>query len=617
MVSPAFGFSVGDFITGTKLLIDLFNAFKEAGGASSKYTAEVSFLNSLNATLGHLETYAGNNSQNDLSQSVNDLIKVMRGPLDIFKEFLDKYASSLSESSTKSALGKAPRTVRYTVKDISGKVQGLRTQIEQPLQAVNTLLSLRIITLLEKLPDNLLNPTHCAQLVEAIRLADIPAELDKQIRALQHDAATHKIQQDEHLQTVKALRTELGEKITKLQATLNSIKDEEASAPDSFSQSEASRTGVNVDIDKLSTALQSGTDKLSETIKEHGKMIIALKCFLDDKASASANIAVTNPKSASHLSPVNHNHDEDDGADDRGNEQKKHPLGFSWPSATLPAAHLALTLLSGVASTVAAVSVNRASRPPPVPRPLPNLYDEVGATEIVANVQGPAVPSEVPFPQQITGEAGPIPKPESSTTVSKKDEGNPTVSQPDKPDAPTGAPTTAFQSATTTTTTTATATPPAPTVLSSRQCPSGDVRKERVSQWLDDWRRPTSALAVSSGGLGNGLGGGVERRIASGFGGGGGGGGGGNRMSKLSTSPPSAGAGGQGGRSGGSNGSGRAGGSVDTSSDSPDGSDSSDYDPSDDDDPSEDQPSDDGPSDDDPSDDSPGYGYSSYDSDSS
>jgi hypothetical protein len=44
MVAPGFGFSLGDFITGGQALIQVINAFKEVGGASSKYTAEVSFL---------------------------------------------------------------------------------------------------------------------------------------------------------------------------------------------------------------------------------------------------------------------------------------------------------------------------------------------------------------------------------------------------------------------------------------------------------------------------------------------------------------------------------------------------------------------------------------------
>lgn len=146
MVTPAFGFSVGDFIAGGQLLIEVINAFKEAGGASSKYASEVSFLNGLKSTLDHLEQFVSSTSQsNQLSPVISKLLNDIRGPWDEFKKFLDKYEPSLGASSSRSKLGKAPRTIRYTAKDISGKVGNLRRQTEQPLQAVNSLLSLHVM----------------------------------------------------------------------------------------------------------------------------------------------------------------------------------------------------------------------------------------------------------------------------------------------------------------------------------------------------------------------------------------------------------------------------------------------------------------------------------------
>lgn len=142
MVAPAFGFSVGDFIAGTKLLITLLSAFKERGGASTKYASESSFLTSLVSTLQHLDNYVKNITQDDISRDITKLLKTMEGPLDEFKLFLDKYEASLGQTSTKTALGKTKAMITYTVKDISGKVEKLRRQVEQPLEAVNSLLSM-------------------------------------------------------------------------------------------------------------------------------------------------------------------------------------------------------------------------------------------------------------------------------------------------------------------------------------------------------------------------------------------------------------------------------------------------------------------------------------------
>lgn len=145
MVIPAFGFSVGDFIAGTQILVKVISAFKEAGGASSKYAAEVSFLYRFKLALEHLEKHVNAAPQSELSQDISKLLEEIQGPWDEFRQFLHKYENSLGESSTKSKLGKAPRTIQYTVKDILGNVDKLCRQIERPLQAINSLLSLQLM----------------------------------------------------------------------------------------------------------------------------------------------------------------------------------------------------------------------------------------------------------------------------------------------------------------------------------------------------------------------------------------------------------------------------------------------------------------------------------------
>jgi hypothetical protein len=150
MVVPAFGFSVGDFIAGGQILVQVIGAFKEAGGASSKYATEVSFLNSLKSTLEHLERFVdgtrGSSSQaSEMPRDISKLLQGIREPWEEFKKVLDKYEPSLGASSSRSKLARAPRTIQFTVKDISGKVEKLRRQTEEPLQAINSLLSLQVM----------------------------------------------------------------------------------------------------------------------------------------------------------------------------------------------------------------------------------------------------------------------------------------------------------------------------------------------------------------------------------------------------------------------------------------------------------------------------------------
>lgn len=132
------------------MLIKVIKAFKDAGGTSSKYESEVSFLNSLKLTLDHLGKLVEGASTSDpqsnhLPQDISKLLQDIQEPWEEFKEFLDKYEASLGVSSKRSMLASAPRIIQYTMKDISGKVEKLRQRAEHPLQAVNSLLSLHMM----------------------------------------------------------------------------------------------------------------------------------------------------------------------------------------------------------------------------------------------------------------------------------------------------------------------------------------------------------------------------------------------------------------------------------------------------------------------------------------
>jgi hypothetical protein len=76
------------------------------------------------------------------TQDIADLLPLIATPLEEFKTFLSKVRKSLAKESTASKLKKAMQTTTFTLKDLGGKVDDLRVQIEQPLQAINAVLSL-------------------------------------------------------------------------------------------------------------------------------------------------------------------------------------------------------------------------------------------------------------------------------------------------------------------------------------------------------------------------------------------------------------------------------------------------------------------------------------------
>lgn len=179
-----------------------------------------------------------------------------------------------------------------------------------------------------------MQPAQCAQLVEAIALAEIPTELDKQIRELRLVANEHNIKQDEQLQIITTLRAQLEERITSLQSVLDEVK-----GPDPFTraqhlkQLDASKA-VHTRVDELSEVLKSRADQLESAMKEQKQLIVALKSFLEDKTSRFESAPEPGRPSVKE-------------------NEKETP----WPSATLSTAYFAALLLSSVLSSVAVTSI--------------------------------------------------------------------------------------------------------------------------------------------------------------------------------------------------------------------------------------------------------------------
>jgi hypothetical protein len=212
---------------------------------------------------------------------------------------------------------------------------------------------------LEALPGQPLQTAQCAQLVEAITLAGIPTELDKQIRLLKLAAEEHNVKQDEQLQIIETLRTPLEERIKGVRSVLDTIQGPDPVAKDRHQeQFDASRT-VHTRVDELSEVLESRAEQLESAMKEQKQLMLALKSFLEDKTSRPEHALQS--------------------GNERVNEsENRNP----WPSSTLSTAYFAALLLSSVLSSVAATSIvsrnrdlNKTSRPVflPVDYSLPGL----------------------------------------------------------------------------------------------------------------------------------------------------------------------------------------------------------------------------------------------------
>jgi hypothetical protein len=143
MPVPAFGFSVGDFVIGIKVLNDVRKAFQDAHGASSIWQGEILYLGLLVSTLKQLQLHATSTPNSAASSLIAKLLQLIDGPLEDLQQTLEKYRAALRPLSTTSKITIGQKTVSFTLKGIAGKVKLLRVQIEQPQHQVELLLSLQ------------------------------------------------------------------------------------------------------------------------------------------------------------------------------------------------------------------------------------------------------------------------------------------------------------------------------------------------------------------------------------------------------------------------------------------------------------------------------------------
>ncbi|KAF3052879.1 hypothetical protein E8E11_010912 [Didymella keratinophila] len=211
MAAPAFGFSAGDSIAGTRIVIAVYKAFKESGGASSEYTSESLFLDSLTSTMKQLEDYTVATPNTSVSPAIEKLLRLIDEPLKDFGKALEKYKP----------------TALY-IDEITTR-QGTKNRvIEQPLQQIESLLSLHLIKSIDELPQR-----QCVQIVDAMLATDVPAALKSllvQFSKEQFNRHDEQVRLQEDLQSrmedlLAGLQTELGNTQDTLAASTASMND--------------------------------------------------------------------------------------------------------------------------------------------------------------------------------------------------------------------------------------------------------------------------------------------------------------------------------------------------------------------------------------------------------
>ncbi|MCJ1455980.1 hypothetical protein MMC28_006337 [Mycoblastus sanguinarius] len=190
MFTPLFGWSAGDVVQSIKIIIKIVEAFKETGGAATKFAETTAFLDHFNTTLNRIKEYASDNTQAKYSATIVDQIKLIDNPYCTFEKYMLEFEPALGEVPTEGRQKKAKKKIKWAMKElseVSGKVAELKKAVTEPLVFVGQLLLLQTLDSIDGIVKNL--PTHPTQsdlnsLRDAIISSSIPDQLFEQIDSL-------------------------------------------------------------------------------------------------------------------------------------------------------------------------------------------------------------------------------------------------------------------------------------------------------------------------------------------------------------------------------------------------------------------------------------------------
>lgn len=143
MPTPAFGFSVGDFITGIGALIKIAKALKESGGAASEFQDVIVELDALVALLQRLQALHSIRPNLAPGNAIWALASECQLPIQDFLKRIEKFEKRLGKTSTNSISG-VPRKAKWALK-VREEVKALRSSIGPQLTSISLLLGVEVM----------------------------------------------------------------------------------------------------------------------------------------------------------------------------------------------------------------------------------------------------------------------------------------------------------------------------------------------------------------------------------------------------------------------------------------------------------------------------------------
>lgn len=141
-----FGWSAGDIVHSIHIIVKIYEAFKEAGGATSRYAETTAFLEGFKVTLSKLDGHIRRDPDSEYTAEIIQQLKLIDAPYCRFEKFMLDFQPALGAGSTYGTTRKVPRKIKWALKElsaVSGKVAGLKKEVCDPLVLVENLMQLQ------------------------------------------------------------------------------------------------------------------------------------------------------------------------------------------------------------------------------------------------------------------------------------------------------------------------------------------------------------------------------------------------------------------------------------------------------------------------------------------
>ncbi|KAH8588881.1 hypothetical protein B0O99DRAFT_600389 [Bisporella sp. PMI_857] len=166
--------SFGDIVTSIELIIKVVRTFRDNGGLVDNWSAEMDFVLVLRSTLGRLTHLAKTTPHKSYSRDLAILSQGISRHLTSFGSFLEKHKPSLELAANPSTYHRVKQTIKLSLSDVFGKVEGLHKDIDQQLQNMNSVLMLYTIDNLTSQPSMQISQDQLSDLKSAMKLTNAP-----------------------------------------------------------------------------------------------------------------------------------------------------------------------------------------------------------------------------------------------------------------------------------------------------------------------------------------------------------------------------------------------------------------------------------------------------------